>query len=210
MSISFSLNSDMRFNRLSHGFAAGGMGSLSGSIGQSAPAELQMIMAAAVGGTAEALGGGKFANGAITGAFVGLFNHLRHQGQNQNENDTQKVDLTNQDTAIPDLIEKMEKINNENLSGDIKEIIDLDKIEFGKHERYKVFTYHYDDHYLNVTIVNPIFKPDQGYYYRVSYRDYSSFGRSSFGQIDISGNYSVISIKIFNEQQYNEIYNKIF
>jgi hypothetical protein len=200
----------MRFNRLSHGFAAGGMGSLSGSIGQSAPAELQMIMAAAVGGTAEALGGGKFANGAITGAFVGLFNHLRHQGQNQNENDTQKVDLTNQDTAIPDLIEKMEKINNENLSGDIKEIIDLDKIEFGKHERYKVFTYHYDDHYLNVTIVNPIFKPDQGYYYRVSYRDYSSFGRSSFGQIDISGNYSVISIKIFNEQQYNEIYNKIF
>lgn len=210
MSISFSLNSDMRFNILSHGFAAGGMGSLSGSIGQSAPAELQMIMAAAVGGTAEALGGGKFANGAITGAFVGLFNHLRHQGQNQNENDTQKVDLTNQDTAIPDLIEKMEKINNENLSGDIKEIIDLDKIEFGKHERYKVFTYHYDDHYLNVTIVNPIFKPDQGYYYRVSYRDYSSFGRSSFGQIDISGNYSVISIKIFNEQQYNEIYNKIF
>ncbi|NLO50145.1 MAG: hypothetical protein GX103_03135 [Bacteroidales bacterium] len=207
MSISFSLNSDMRFNILSHGFAAGAMGSLAGSY---VPEDLQLISAAAIGGTAASISGGKFANGAITGAYVVLFNHLMHQGQNQNENDTQKVDLTNQDTAIPDLIEKMEKINNENLSGDIKEIIDLDKIEFGKHERYKVFTYHYDDHYLNVTIVNPIFKPDQGYYYRVSYRDYSSFGRSSFGQIDISGDYSVISIKIFNEQQYNEIYNKIF
>lgn len=169
-----------------------------------------LIFGAAIGGTAEALGGGKFANGAITGAFVGMFNHARHQGQNQNENNTQKVDLTNQYTAIPDLIDKMEIINNENLSGDINEIIDLDKIEFGKHERYKVFTYHYDYHYLNVTLVNPIFKPDQGYYYRVSYRDYSTFGRSSFGQIDISGDYSIISIKIFNEQQYNEIYDKIF
>ncbi|MCK9271840.1 MAG: hypothetical protein M0P50_15500, partial [Bacteroidales bacterium] len=79
MSISFSLNSDMRFNILSHGFAAGGMGSLSGSIGQSAPAELQMIMAAALGGTAEALGGGKFANGAVTGAYVMMFNHLSTQ-----------------------------------------------------------------------------------------------------------------------------------
>jgi RHS repeat-associated protein len=41
-----------------------------------------MIIGAAVGGTAEALGGGKFANGAITGAFVGLFNHGLHSGQN--------------------------------------------------------------------------------------------------------------------------------
>ncbi|MDX2111579.1 MAG: hypothetical protein SFY80_15210 [Verrucomicrobiota bacterium] len=29
---------------------------------------------AVVGGTAEAIGGGKFENGAVTGAFVGLFN----------------------------------------------------------------------------------------------------------------------------------------
>jgi hypothetical protein len=33
-------------------------------------------MSAAIGGTAEALGGGKFANGAITGAYVMIFNHL--------------------------------------------------------------------------------------------------------------------------------------
>ena len=33
---------------------------------------------AAIGGTAEALGGGKFANGAITGAYVVLFNHATY------------------------------------------------------------------------------------------------------------------------------------
>ena len=33
-------------------------------------------IAAVIGGTAEALGGGKFANGAVTGAFVMAFNHL--------------------------------------------------------------------------------------------------------------------------------------
>ena len=47
-----------------------------------------LIFGAAIGGTAEVLGGGKpvrpiwggFANGAITGAYVVLFNHLAHQG----------------------------------------------------------------------------------------------------------------------------------
>jgi len=37
-----------------------------------------MGIGAAIGGTAEALGGGKFANGAVTGAFVALFNHGMH------------------------------------------------------------------------------------------------------------------------------------
>ncbi|MDR0969398.1 MAG: hypothetical protein LBM67_02520 [Lentimicrobiaceae bacterium] len=43
----------------------------------------QVALSAVLGGTAEALGGGKFANGAITGAFVMLFNHLQHEGQNK-------------------------------------------------------------------------------------------------------------------------------
>jgi hypothetical protein len=34
-------------------------------------------IAPVIGGTAEALGGGKFANGAVTGAFVMAFNHLQ-------------------------------------------------------------------------------------------------------------------------------------
>jgi len=30
-------------------------------------------------GTAEKLGGGKFANGAVTGAYVMMFNHLQYE-----------------------------------------------------------------------------------------------------------------------------------
>ena len=36
------------------------------------------MTAAVVGGTASALGGGKFANGAVTGAYTMLFNHIAH------------------------------------------------------------------------------------------------------------------------------------
>ena len=40
-----------------------------------------MLIAAAIGGTAEKLGGGKFANGAVTGAYVMMFNHLGEHGE---------------------------------------------------------------------------------------------------------------------------------
>ncbi|NOU45784.1 MAG: hypothetical protein HOO86_01835 [Bacteroidales bacterium] len=39
----------------------------------------KIALSAAIGGTAETLGGGKFANGAVTGAFVMMFNHLASQ-----------------------------------------------------------------------------------------------------------------------------------
>ncbi|TVR83083.1 MAG: hypothetical protein EA412_01060 [Chitinophagaceae bacterium] len=39
----------------------------------------QVIISGAIGGTAEALGGGKFANGAVTGAYVMMFNHLMNE-----------------------------------------------------------------------------------------------------------------------------------
>ena len=41
----------------------------------------QVAMSAVIGGTAEKLGGGKFANGAVTGAFVMMLNHLQTQRQ---------------------------------------------------------------------------------------------------------------------------------
>ncbi len=40
----------------------------------------QMITSAVVGGTAAELGGGKFSNGAQTGAMIYLFNHLHREG----------------------------------------------------------------------------------------------------------------------------------
>jgi RHS repeat-associated protein len=64
-----------------HGFAAGAMGSVSGAYTQGSSVDLQLIVAAGVGGTAAAIGGGKFVNGAITGAYVALFNHLMHPPQ---------------------------------------------------------------------------------------------------------------------------------
>ena len=39
-------------------------------------AGMQVAMAGAIGGTAEAPGGAKFANGPVTGAYVMMFNHL--------------------------------------------------------------------------------------------------------------------------------------
>jgi hypothetical protein len=41
----------------------------------------KVAMSAVIGGTAEKLGGGKFANGAVTGAYVMMFNHLMHPPQ---------------------------------------------------------------------------------------------------------------------------------
>jgi hypothetical protein len=46
----------------------------------------KVALSAALGGTAEALGGGKFANGAVTGAYVMMFNHLMEQGQENKRN----------------------------------------------------------------------------------------------------------------------------
>ena len=40
----------------------------------------QLVTAAVVGGTASELGGGKFANGAVTGAYTMLFNHMQNHG----------------------------------------------------------------------------------------------------------------------------------
>ncbi len=38
----------------------------------------RIVLNAIIGGTTEAIGGGKFANGAVTGAYVMMFNHLMH------------------------------------------------------------------------------------------------------------------------------------
>jgi hypothetical protein len=72
----------MEGGKFEHGFFSGFVSSLGGSFmqtyGTSMNAGTQVIMSAAIGGTAEALGGGKFANGAVTGAYVMMFNHLMH------------------------------------------------------------------------------------------------------------------------------------
>jgi RHS repeat-associated protein len=66
--------------RFEHGFFAGAVSSLSVSMSQSGlNPGVSILVGTTLGGTAEALSGGKFANGAITGAFVVLFNHLHNK-----------------------------------------------------------------------------------------------------------------------------------
>lgn len=68
------------------GFAAGMAGSFGGSIAQSRGGVQGFLVATIAGGTASELGGGKFANGAISGAFVYLLNHQAHTNNKANRN----------------------------------------------------------------------------------------------------------------------------
>ena len=64
-----------------HGFmmgAASGMGGYSVNSSTSMAKELKIISASIVSGTIDEIGGGKFANGAVTGAFSFLFNDYMH------------------------------------------------------------------------------------------------------------------------------------
>ena len=60
------------------GFATGASEEGIGKWAQGSPAK-GITAAAVVGGTASAIGGGKFANGAVSGAFTYLFNYLEHE-----------------------------------------------------------------------------------------------------------------------------------
>jgi hypothetical protein len=65
--------------KFEQGFMAGGFSSLSGFMTSGLDDEVSKIIAGAVvGGTAEEIGGGKFANGAVTGAFTVMYNHMMH------------------------------------------------------------------------------------------------------------------------------------
>jgi hypothetical protein len=79
-------NGTMRFaqgGKFEHGFLSGFVSSLGGSFMQSNDGNMSLgakvTMSAVIGGTAEKLGGGKFANGAVTGAYVMMFNHLQEE-----------------------------------------------------------------------------------------------------------------------------------
>ncbi|NLF41425.1 MAG: hypothetical protein GX587_01895, partial [Bacteroidales bacterium] len=67
--------------KFEHGFMSGFVSSLGGNLikgNKSLGYCEKVLLAAAIGGTAEKLGGGKFANGAVTGAYVMMFNDLMH------------------------------------------------------------------------------------------------------------------------------------
>jgi ABC-type xylose transport system permease subunit len=61
----------------------------------------KVILSAVIGGTAEALGGGKFANGAVTGAYVMMFNHLMMQNSLSKSLDTLSRSLFCSTSSLP-------------------------------------------------------------------------------------------------------------
>jgi hypothetical protein len=79
-------NGSMRMaqgGKFEHGFLSGFVSSLGGSVMQSYGTSMstmdKIVLSSVIGGTAEALGGGKFSNGAVTGAFVMAYNHLHDE-----------------------------------------------------------------------------------------------------------------------------------
>jgi RHS repeat-associated protein len=64
--------------KFEHGFLAGFISSGVSSMHLSDNLLINTAVAATVGGTTEAIGGGKFLNGAVTGAYVFLMNHAAH------------------------------------------------------------------------------------------------------------------------------------
>jgi len=61
-----------------HGFASGATSSYAGSLIRGVDPASGFAIATIVGGATEAVSGGNFSDGAITGAYVYLFNHLAH------------------------------------------------------------------------------------------------------------------------------------
>ncbi len=59
-----------------HGYASGSISSLTSSYLQTNDFVGDLVVASVVGGASEAIAGGNFADGALTGAYVYLFNHL--------------------------------------------------------------------------------------------------------------------------------------
>lgn len=65
--------------RYRDGFVSGFFSSLAGSAGQQWGDQVGFLAATVAGGASEAFAGGNFADGALTGAYVYLFNHLENK-----------------------------------------------------------------------------------------------------------------------------------
>jgi len=68
----------------------------------------KVLASSVVGSTASVLGGGKFANGAITGAYVMLFNFMQHPEDGDSKKQPQKGDKWEE--SAPTIIQDEKKI----------------------------------------------------------------------------------------------------
>jgi hypothetical protein len=71
--------------KFEQGFFSAAVSDLTGGINVGSSMGAQVALGAVVGGTVEEIGGGKFANGAVTGSFTVLFNQVLHKITDQRE-----------------------------------------------------------------------------------------------------------------------------
>lgn len=177
---------------------------------------LHAIIGAAIGGTAETLGGGKFANGAITGFFVGMFNHCLHQSQIKEVDQLSypdAVDLNDPNAAIQ-LLEWAEFIEKNNLR-DIKlgRIIDFttlsDSYKTGGGDRFRGLL-KFEDGFVKW---NTLGLAKTGYYNDVQGVTPKQIGKNYyivFEGIPISGNSSPMSLFELNFNNYSTFENAFY
>ncbi|MBI9035914.1 MAG: hypothetical protein JEZ03_15740, partial [Bacteroidales bacterium] len=174
---------------------------------QSSNAATDVVLGATLGGTASAIGGGKFSNGAITGAYSVLFNHWMHNSIGQQG---ERLNIRDKNVAYK-LIQKMINIEQNDLSGTIYDIFDDDALKFNEYKRYKVYEREYKGSLVDIVIYNPkTTRPDLGRYYMVTPRPFGQVYNQAFGVISIAGADDVVTIKFYNQNIYNETYKPIF
>ena len=106
---------------IKHGFITGALSSMgNGLIDEKADGFVSKVAcASALGGTIEEVGGGKFANGAITGAYGMLYNELMHgnddpEGEDGGTPDKGKVNFGNKKISSQVLKERLEEFADKN------------------------------------------------------------------------------------------------
>ncbi len=109
---------------------------ISVTLGGNVPRTPRSIAAAVVGGTASTLSGGKFANGAMTGAFSRIFNDDAHpDGKDEatwdDVSDEQKAEFAKSAFKEAQRLKKMLLLEPDKF----KEIFEIDDLDFNLHRR---------------------------------------------------------------------------
>lgn len=103
----------------------------------------------------------------------------------------------------------MERINKENLEGEIHDIIDYSNVDLEYYETTAKYSTSYGNSSAKITIINTI-NLKSTYFYKVQTRGFQTIGSVGYGIFTIQGQHGYISIKIYNESSYNKAYNKIY
>jgi hypothetical protein len=175
-----------------------------------------VAISAVLGGTVEVLGGGKFANGAISGAYIMLLNHMTTGGENDQDQNNKSKKLSFQTSEDLDrLLDIMIEIEK-GLEGHISDFLDEQLLDFprlGSKSLKKEIQFRNAEREIifEVVIINPkLSAPDFGSFYGVTYIDFASYGRPPQGRFEIRGTWAVLTVKVFSPDLFKKWKLEIF